>query len=761
MLAAALIALVLPAFAAAELFTVDTNNDEAKSAAGAECETAFGQCSLRAAVEAADAGSSFDVIDLPSPPFDGALGANSEIQLGSTLEITQPVTIVGHPVFGGPFVTPNVAVTGPAGAATFTVKSNAVTIEDIAIGGGKYGIEVPGAFTGLKAKGNWFGLFLNGSSSPIAQSGILLGPGADEATIGGTEEGERNVFANANIGIAIEGASQTKVQGNYIGVGPTGAGTASLETGVQIVDAKGPPVAKAEKNVIGGALTAVEAAKGECVGPCNVIATQNGLGIDLAGDLGDPVTAASGPTTISGNYIGLAAGGATPVGDNTYGVFAAPTEATCAGGPGDVTIGGVESGATNFFAGGIVSVFAEAANNLSVVGNAIGTGPDGVASSSPQATAIELCNVGVTEPALVAGNRMGLSVDAVGIDSVGGRSQIVGNSILGGKEGIHTSEAGTGTGNLIANNTITEPDTQGIHIEDNSNVVTGNTITKAGRSGILIETDADHNRIGGDGPGEANTIVGTIGPEEEDAAITIFGRETGRNEIAANTGFGNPGAFIKLLPHGGAEKPNGGIQPPILATVRQSSAAGTAKANATVRIFSKASAEPGELGALLAVVKADGAGAWSATYAKLAAGILVTATQTSDAGTAEAGTSVLAAPTAATADPVPPQEPKGGSSGAPVISPPISSPPVLKAPKVKITSGPKKSSTATTARFKFKAEPATGAKFECKLDGAKWARCTSPKTYKQLKVGKHTFRVRAIASGLTGTATLFKFTVTS
>jgi hypothetical protein len=84
-----------------------------------------------------------------------------------------------------------------------------------------------------------------------------------------------------------------------------------------------------------------------------------------------------------------------------------------------------------------------------------------------------------------------------------------------------------------------------------------------------------------------------------------------------------------------------------------------------------------------------------------------------------------------------------------------------KAPKVKITAGPKKSSTATTAKFKFKAEPAAGARFECKLDGAKWAKCSSPKTYRKLKPGKHTFQVRAIASGLTGAATKFKFTVKS
>ena len=49
---------------------------------------------------------SFDVIDLAELIFEGPLGANSEIQLGSTLEITEPVTIVGHPVCGGPFKFP-------------------------------------------------------------------------------------------------------------------------------------------------------------------------------------------------------------------------------------------------------------------------------------------------------------------------------------------------------------------------------------------------------------------------------------------------------------------------------------------------------------------------------------------------------------------------------------------------------------------------------------------------------------------------------
>ena len=46
------------------------------------------------------------------------------------------------------------------------------------------------------------------------------------------------------------------------------------------------------------------------------------------------------------------------------------------------------------------------------------------------------------------------------------------------------------------------------------------------------------------------------------------------------------------------------------------------------------------------------------------------------------------------------------------------------------------------ATFKFAASEA-GSKFQCKLDKKKFKPCTSPKTYKKLKPGKHVFRVKA------------------
>jgi hypothetical protein len=66
-------------------------------------------------------------------------------------------------------------------------------------------------------------------------------------------------------------------------------------------------------------------------------------------------------------------------------------------------------------------------------------------------------------------------------------------------------------------------------------------------------------------------------------------------------------------------------------------------------------------------------------------------------------------------------------------------------PNTKITKGPKGKIVAHKAKFKFKSEPA-GATFQCKLDKKPFKPCKSPKTYKNLKAGKHRFKVRAVSA---------------
>jgi hypothetical protein len=765
-LACALVALLLPALAGAEMFDVNTAGDAPNAAVGAVCDTgapAAENCSLRAAIEAADAdpAAAADEIHFQPNVFKGRMGVD-EINLATPLPpIIHPLAIEGGVQLGigacgaPPLFRPCVGVSAPAAAAALRIEAPGVTVEDMAIGGGRAGIEVLGGSTGFAAKGDWFGLKLNAEVNGSDTAGILLGPGSDGAVIGAEEEEEtnRNVFGNSSVGIEIEGASDTKILGNYIGVDPEGDGPATLEIGVRIVDG---PVTPAQHNEVGGKLSPDQAASTICDGACNVIATDAGTGIDLAGNTTEPAT---GPTHISGNFLGLEADGTTPVGDNEWGVYAAPTFFACGGGPAEVTVGGSAPTETNYIEGGGYGIYAEGAENFSALGNAIGIAADATASESPVQAGISVCAEGVTQEAHISGNEMNLGLEyTVGIESGYGKAEITGNSITGSEIGIRTEGESESDGDLIQGNTVTGPELDGIFAANKDNTLTGNAIHSAGRGGIELD-EAHHNRVGGDLAGEENSIDGSgVG------AILVSGPEETRDEVAGNIGAGNAGAFIQLLEDESGERPNGGVKPPAFATTLQSSATGTAPPDATVRVFRKASAEAGELASLLAVEKADSAGNWKATFATVPVGTLVAATQTSGAGNPAGGTSEVSAPIAAAADPVVPVEPGGGGSGGGSSGPgsstlaPAPTPP--KTPKVKITKGPAKRSKSTTAKFKFTATPTAGAKFECKLDAAKWVRCISSKTYKRLKPRKHTFQVRAFVAGAPASKPLkFQFTV--
>ncbi|HEY1358244.1 MAG TPA: right-handed parallel beta-helix repeat-containing protein [Thermoleophilaceae bacterium] len=64
-------------------------------------------------------------------------------------------------------------------------------------------------------------------------------------------------------------------------------------------------------------------------------------------------------------------------------------------------------------------------------------------------------------------------------------------------------------------------------------------------------------------------------------------------------------------------------------------------------------------------------------------------------------------------------------------------------PETKIVYGPHASTTSTSAGFAFRSSEAR-SRFQCRLDGAPWSSCASPKAYTHLAAGKHSFQVRAI-----------------
>ena len=89
----------------------------------------------------------------------------------------------------------------------------------------------------------------------------------------------------------------------------------------------------------------------------------------------------------------------------------------------------------------------------------------------------------------------------------------------------------------------------------------------------------------------------------------------------------------------------------------------------------------------------------------------------------------------------------------------------VNAPDTSIEIGPEEETEGTIAIFEFIGEdPMTGQMlfdFECSLDGADFAPCTSPHTVEGLTVGPHIFQVRAVSpSGVVdSTPELFEWLV--
>lgn len=444
-LAIALIALSLPALAAAasQTFVVNVIGDTATKA---NCETATGECTLRGAIEAANATTETDTIHFDHTEFDGE-GGISTIVLGEALPtITEPVEIdagectPAHFGVEGPCA--EVDGSGLTAENDFTVAADLSSIRGIAINGGKNGIALGSGTELFFATNDWFGVQLGGGiGGASGNAGVLIESGAKNAVIGGETVAERNVFDESPVGVEIRGASENQVQGNFIGLNPEGVFRHSLDVGVRIVDSTA-PASKAEFNEIGGARN--EGAESEeCSGACNAFATEGGPSIELE--------SATGPTTVSGNYIGLSPDGAAATESRSVdGILATPSGIGKPG-PGEVTIGGSTAATeANFFAAGECEfgVNAEAAEDLVVLGNEFDYTSDHqkIETGRFEQAAISVSSEGLPEGALIESN----SIDAegsVGIESFFAGSEIVGNDIVGGEPGILASADTEGIGN--------------------------------------------------------------------------------------------------------------------------------------------------------------------------------------------------------------------------------------------------------------------------------------------------------------------------
>ena len=582
MLLALAVAAVVPVAATALTYEVDSTEDEGDEDPGAGgCETAAGACTLRAALEESNDSAVDDEVTFVSS-FNGKTGDTITLTLGD-LVVKEPVVVEGNQ--GGAPCETSATVPGPClevtggGFNVEGVEGAGATIRGIAITGALSSIDVLNKSTSFVAQNDWLGVKLNGSAG-ANNTGIFLEPESDGATIGGVEASRRNVFGNnSNEGLDLLRCQLRHRPGQLLRRRPR-----SQNPGGEREEHR-------DERFLGLAGVQSQRQRNRRHGQRRS-ADHGRLRRSLQRDLGRSLrrdrpqrqqrpgeAAATGPTTISGNYIGLVAAGGEALGNAGTGVFVGQGKG--------VTIGGTLGGDANHLNGGNFGILAGSAgvgaDNLEIEGNLIGVTVPGTSTLQPPSTAaISVDSAGVSSLAAAAGisgNAISM-FGGVGMEQHGPGAAIAKNEIFGGLFGIRAYGFVGAQGNTIEGNLVANASEAGMLLENDANTVFGNDIEGSGGVGILVGSGiltgpGSGNLIGGDTAASENTISSNAG-----AAIVVAGEESIQNEVRRNNGINNGGLFIDLGKNGSgnpsATGPNGGIQVPAVSSATLSAAGGTA-----------------------------------------------------------------------------------------------------------------------------------------------------------------------------------------
>lgn len=452
------------------------------------------------------------------------------------------------------------------------------------------GLKIEGSSaTGNKVQGNYIGTDVSGTE---AVRNVLDGVVVEDATnntIGGAEEGARNVISgNQYDGIAINGvfadASGNEVQGNYIGVDATGEEALPNATGL------GTPSSgvtlRAPGNIIGG----TEDGEG------NVISGNGKAGVEEGGGNGiiivapDADPAAASGNVIQGNFIGTDKDGAKALKNGRCGIAIRAS---------DTIVGGAGDGAGNVISANHndgIEIIGETSSGNVVEGNRFGTDVSGTEDLGNGGDGVDIIGapnntVGGTEDGagnLLSGN--GISGVEISGETASG-NEVLGNfagtnaegteALGNGFFGVFIEDAsdntigGTeeGAGNLLSGN-----DKDGIQIFEESatgNVVEGNLIgTNASGTealGNLLAgasiARASGNTIGGTEPGAGNVISANVQEgvfigREAATGNEVLGNFIGTNE-AGTEDLGNGRDGIRIADSAGGNNiggANGGAE---------------------------------------------------------------------------------------------------------------------------------------------------------------------------------------------------------
>lgn len=195
---------------------------------------------------------------------------------------------------------PEIVLRGPGGSfAGFNITANGCTIKGFVIGRFTAGVYLHTATaTQNKIQGCYLGVGPTGTASLSNSQGVLIGSGATSNTIGGTSAAQSNLISgNSDAGVQITGAStdSNSVLNNKIGTSADGLSAIPNHDGVRVEGG-------AKKNLIGsGLLTGGNLISGNAV---NVKVQGTG----------------TNSTSIVNNRIGLKANGQIGFGTQVYGV---------------------------------------------------------------------------------------------------------------------------------------------------------------------------------------------------------------------------------------------------------------------------------------------------------------------------------------------------------------------------------------------------------------------------------------------------------
>lgn len=477
------------AAAPAATLVVTSDGDEADRSPGdGQCASTAGACTLRAALQEAEAREGADVV---------------QFRIGTGIRTIRPATPL--PIMAGPITLDGSTQPGYAGAPLVEIDGSALEVGDAREGPGLDGLVfVNGGHTvralsiggfegagivlaegdGNRVLGCYIGVDATGlAARPNGDDGLVVTRSADNA-IGGEAAAERNlVSGNGGRGIFLDGprATGNRLTGNVIGLAADGTALPNGAQGILVQDAP--------DNAIGG----------RSGSDGNIVAGNAGDGIVVRG------VAASG-NLVAGNLVG--ARGADDPANGGTGIL-------IDGAP-ETTIGG-DLAARNWIAGnrgdGIALVGPDARDGR-VGGNLVGLGTDGATARGNGGDGIRI----VGAPDNRVGGPGGLvpatwAVAARALTEPVTSTVLAGNVVaFSGGDGIEVGGAGA-RGNAISGNAI------GVTA---SGAPAGNA-----DHGILLD-GAPSNEIGGpDGGGNAIAANGGSG-------VAVVGIGARRNRLVGN-----------------------------------------------------------------------------------------------------------------------------------------------------------------------------------------------------------------------------------